>query len=60
MTEGETDIGNQSLGLCQVVKIVFIVYGMKGNDAFLCNKSLKNSYSFQYLDLSSLHCTLLN
>ena len=47
MIEGETDIGNHSLGLHQAAsggnhtKILFIIYGMKRNDAFLCNKSFK-------------------
>ena len=63
MIEGETDIDNHSLGLHQAAndgihtKILFIIYGMKGNDAFLCNKSFKNSCSFKCLDLSSLHYT---
>ena len=47
MSEGETDIGNQSLCLHQAAsddfhtKILFIIYGMKGNDASLCDKSFK-------------------
>ena len=47
MIEGETDIGNQSLGHHQAAndgihtKILFIIYGMKGNDASLCNKSFR-------------------
>ena len=47
MIEGETDIGNHSLGLHQAAnnnihtKILFIIYGIKGNDAFLCAKSIK-------------------
>ena len=47
MIEGETDVGNQSLGLRQAAsdgihtKILFIIYGMRGNDASLCNKSFK-------------------
>ena len=45
MIESETDIGNQSLGLHQAAsdgihtKILFIISGMKGNGASLCNKS---------------------
>ena len=44
MIEGETDIGNHFLGLPQTtsdgihIKILFIIFGMKGNDAFLCLK----------------------
>ena len=47
MTEGETDIGNHSFDLHRAAndsihtKILFIIYGMKGNDAFLCTKSFK-------------------
>ena len=47
MSEGETDIGNHSLGFHQAAnygihtKILYIIYGMKENDAFLCNKSFK-------------------
>ena len=47
MIEGETDVGNHSFGLHQAAnnsihtKILFIIYGMKGNDAFLCAKSIK-------------------
>ena len=47
MIEGETDIGNQSPDLHQAAsngihtKILFIVYGIMGNDASLCNKSSK-------------------
>ena len=46
MIEGETDIGNESLGLHQAasngihIKILLSISGMKGNDASLCNKSL--------------------
>ena len=64
MIEGETDIGNESLGLHQAAsdgihtKILFITCGMKGNDASLCNKSFKKH--LQCLDLSSLHYTSLN
>ena len=53
MIEGETDMGNHSLGLHQAAsdgihnKVLFVIYVMKGNDAFLCNKSFKNSWSFK-------------
>ena len=45
MIEGETVVGNQPLGLHQAsndgihTKILFIIYGMKGDGASLCNKS---------------------
>ena len=45
MIESETDVGNQSLGLDQAAndgihtKILFIIYGVKGNGTSLCNKS---------------------
>ena len=61
MIEGETDISNYSLDLHQaandsiLTKILCIIYGMKGNDVFLCTKSFKNSCSFKCLDISSLH-----
>ena len=46
MIESETDVGNQSLGLHQAAndgihtKIIFM-NGMKGNDASLCKRALK-------------------
>ena len=49
MIEGETAIGNHSLGLHQAAndgihtKILFVIYGMKGNDVFLCTKSFKKT-----------------
>ena len=49
MIEDETDVGNQFLGLHQAANddihttILFIIYEIKGNDASLCKKSLKNS-----------------
>ena len=49
MIEGETVVGNQCLGLHQAAKngihtkILLIIYGMKGNDTFLCKKSFKNT-----------------
>ena len=49
MIEGETDIGNHFLGLPQTAsdgihtKMLFIIYEIKGNDAFLCNKSFKRT-----------------
>ena len=66
MIEGETDIRNHSLDLHQAAndsihtKMLFIIYGVKGNDAFLYTKSLKNSCSFKCPDISSLHYTSLN
>ena len=47
MSEGEADIGNQSLGIHQAAnddihtKMLSIIYGMKGNYASLCNKSFE-------------------
>ena len=64
MIEGETDIGNQSLGIHRAAndgirtKILFIFYGMKGNDASLCIKSFKSGCSVKCLD--RLHCTILH
>ena len=64
MIEGETDISKHFLGLPQTAsdsthtKILFIIYGMKGNDAFLCNRSFKRTAVV--LDvLTSLYCTIL-
>ena len=47
MIEGESDAGNQSLCLHQAgsdgihTKILFIIYGMNGDNAPLCNKSFQ-------------------
>ena len=61
MIERETDISlHQAANDGIHTKIRFTIYRMKGNDALLCNKSFKNSYSFKCLDLSSLHYTSLN
>ena len=52
MIEGETDVGNRSLGLLQTAndgihtKTAFIFYGMKDNDASLCKKSFKTAVKF--------------
>ena len=65
MIEGETDIGNHFLGLPQTAsdgihtKILFIICGMKGNDAFLCNKSFKRTAVVSNV-LTSLYCTILH
>ena len=65
MIEGETAIGNHSLGLHQAANdgihtnILFVIYGMKGNDAFLCIKSFKKTAVVLNV-LTSLHCTILN
>ena len=65
MTEGETDVGNQSLGLHQAAidgihtKVLFIIYGMKGNDASLCKKGFKNR-CYVLNVFTSFYCTILH
>ena len=65
MIEGETDVGNHFLGLPQTAsdgihnKMLFIIYEIKGNDAFLCNKSFKGTAVVLNV-LTSLYCTILH
>ena len=64
MIEGETDIGNHSLGLHQAAndgihtKILFVIYGMKGNDSSCVIRPLKTAVVLNVL--TSLHCTILH
>ena len=66
MIKGETDVGNQSLGLHQAgndgihTKILFIIYGWRGMVLPSVVRASKNSFSFKCLDLSSLQQISLN